>query len=251
MTPAEREARPATGILLVAHGDGGADPRDLTIRRLADGLSARIPLPVAWATLKRPETFALARDRLIDAEATAAGLLVMPLFMAEGWFVRRRLPTLLAEHGLAAARVLPAFGLDPGLPALLLRRIAALRAAAGEPGAAARLVLVAHGSASGDTSNRGNAEAIAAALARATGGAPILAFIEEAPRFDAVIGTDGPEIVVGLFVSAGTHALDDVATRVAASPDVVAHLPAIGEDDAVLDLVTAAIERALADSAGS
>jgi sirohydrochlorin ferrochelatase len=248
LTEAEPALRPATGILLAAHGDGGTDPRDLTIRRLAEGLAARIPLPVAWATLKRPETFARARDRLVAAGVAPAGLVVMPLFMAEGWFVRRRLPTLLAEHGLAAARVLPALGLDPGLPALLGRRITELRAAHAEAGAAARLVLVAHGSGSGDTSNRRNAEAIAATLAATTGSAPTLAFIEEAPRWDEVIGADGPEIVVGLFVSAGTHALDDVATRVAASPSVLAHLPAIGEDDAVLDLVAGTIARFRADS---
>ena len=75
--------------------------------------------------------------------------------------------------------------------------------------------------------------------------APVhLGFIEEPPSFDEVIGAGAGEIVVGLFVSAGTHALDDVAARVAAAGTVVHHVAAIGRDAGVADLV----EKALADA---
>ncbi|TBW37974.1 hypothetical protein EYW49_10185 [Siculibacillus lacustris] len=228
----------ATGLLIVAHGDGGADPQDATLRRLATRLAVRLPLPVAWATLKRPESFAAARERLGSA---AARPVIYPLFMTEGRFVRVRLPRVLEEQGLAAATRLPVFGHDPGLIDLLAARIAAVAAASGRDDL--RVVLIAHGSASGDAGSRTSSEHIAAALAARLGRAPQLGFIEEAPRFDTVIGAGPPEIVVGLFVSAGTHAIDDVAATVAVRPSVIHHVAAIGEDDGVADLVAAAVTR--------
>lgn len=229
-----------TALLVVAHGDGGENPRDDTVRVLAERLAKRLDLPVDWATLKRPETFAAARERLGVA---AERLVVYPLFMAAGFFVRVKLPKLLAEAGFGEAEILPVFGLDPTLVDLVEHRLRSIASMQGgrEP-RDFRIVLVAHGSASGDTGSRRATEAIAADLGYRLGTTPHVAFIEEAPFFDEAIGA-GAEIVVGLFVSAGTHALDDVAACVAKTPSVLHHVATVGDDAGVADMVAAALER--------
>lgn len=243
MTP---PSPPAPPLLVVAHGDGGGDPRDETVRLLAERLARRLDRPVDWATLKRPDTFAEARGRFTAAlgpDVPLGRVVVYPLFMAEGYFVRVRLPKLLAEHGFAETSMLPVFGLDPGLVDLIERR---LRVVASMQGgltpADLRIALIAHGSASGDAGSRLSSEAIAGTLRARLGGDLRLGFIEEAPFYDRLIAEEKPDVVVGLFVSAGTHALDDVAAAVAATPEVRHHVDAIGRDAGVADLV----ERALA-----
>lgn len=240
---------PAAPLLVVAHGDGGADPRDETVRLLAERLARRLDGPVDWATLKRPESFDDARTRLAAALRRADDeplpVVVYPLFMAEGYFVRTKLPKLLGEHGFAQTVVLPVFGLDPGLVDLLDHRLRSIASMQG--GLAPRdlpIALIAHGSGSGDAGSRLASEAVAGTL-RARLGADIrLGFIEEEPFYDRLIAEEKPAIVVGLFVSAGTHALDDVASAVAHAPCVRHHVDAIGRDASVADMV----ERAFLDA---
>lgn len=228
-----------SALLVVAHGDGGTDPRDETVRVLAERLARRLDLPVDWAVLKRPETFAAAAGRL---GAATARLAVYPLFLSRGFFVRVKLPRLLADAGLGDAVVLPILGDDPALVDLVERRLRAVASLVGgrEP-KDFRIALVAHGSASGEAEPRRVASAITADLDLRLGAEIRLGYIEEAPFFDGVV--PGAEIVVGLFVSAGTHALDDVAALVAKTPSVRHHVAAIGEDAGLADLVAAALAR--------
>lgn len=245
---------PPAALLVAAHGDGGTDPRDETVRLLAERLARRLDIPVDWATLKRPETFAAARTRLAaalgrsaaeDGEvAPLAGVAVYPLFMSRGFFVREKLPNCLEEAGFEEPVMLPVFGLASGLVDMLEHRLRSLASMEGgrEP-RDLRIVLVAHGSASGDAGSRRAAEALTADLAYRLGTHLHLAFIEEAPFYDVVITEIRPEIVVGLFVSTGTHALDDVAARVAATGGVLHHVEAIGRDAGAADIVEAALKQ--------
>lgn len=243
-----------TALLLAAHGDGGTDPRDETVRLLAERLAKRLDLPVDWATLKRPETFAEARARLAAAVAGSppdaplpGPVAVYPLFMAEGTFVRNRLPARLREAGFDDVVMLPVFGLSVGLVDLIEHRLRSIAAMQGgrEP-KDLRVLLVGHGSASGDAGPRRAAEALAADLAYRLETRPHLGFIEETPFVDEALESVKPEIVVGLFVSAGTHALDDLASAVARTPGILHHVDAIGRDAGVAEMV----EKALADLGG-
>lgn len=243
-----------TALLLAAHGDGGTDPRDETVRLLAERLAKRLDLPVDWATLKRPETFAEARARLAAAvdgsspDALPPGpVAVYPLFMAEGTFVRNRLPARLREAGFDDVVMLPVFGLSVGLVDLIEHRLRSIAAMQGgrEP-KDLRVLLVGHGSASGDAGPRRAAEALAADLAYRLETRPHLGFIEETPFVDEALASVKPEIVVGLFVSAGTHALDDLASAVARTPGILHHVDAIGRDAGVAEMV----EKALTDFRG-
>jgi sirohydrochlorin ferrochelatase len=234
-----------TALLVVAHGDGGADPRDETVRRLAERLAKRLDRPVDWATLKRPDSFEAAHTRL---GAAAERVVVYPLFMANGYFVRVKLPKLLGESGFGDTEILPVFGLDLRLVDLVEHRLRSVASMQGgrEP-KDLRIALIAHGSASGDAGSRLASEAIAADLGYRLDTTLHLGFIEEAPFFHEVIGA-GAEIVVGLFVSAGTHALDDVAALVAKTPTVRHHVATVGDDAGVADMVEAALARHVATS---
>lgn len=230
-----------TAVLLAAHGDGGEARRNEAIRALAASLARRIDLPVDWAVLKEPDSFAAARARL--GAAAEGRVAVYPFFMAEGWFVRTRLPAVLAEAGFGAIERLVPFGLDPRLVDLVAHRLAEIASlqGGGRP-ADFRILLVAHGSGSGEPASRERAEAIAADLAYRGLGRPHLAFIEEPPFVADAIDAIDPEIVLGLFVSEGTHAIDDVAALLAGRPAVRHHVAAIGTDLGVADLVAGAVE---------
>ncbi len=239
-------------LLVAAHGDGGTDPRDETVRLLAERLAKRLDLPVDWATLKRPESFEAAAVRLRAATATPddtplGRIAVYPLFMAEGTFVRNRLPARLAAAGFGDVAMLPIFGLSPELVDLIEHRLRSLASMQGgrEP-KDLRIALFAHGSASGDAGPRRAAEALTADLAYRLGTHLHLGFIEEPPFVPDVVRSVRPEIVVGLFVSAGTHALDDVASAVRADPALLHHVETVGRDAGVADMVERALARLLA-----
>lgn len=233
---------PVSAVLLAAHGDGGEARENRAIRTVAERLARRLDVPVDWAVLKDPETFPAARARLGDAVG-AGRVAVYPFFMAEGYFVRSRLPKMLREAGFGETEILTPFGLDPRLVDLIehrLRSVAAMQG--GRTPAEFRILMVAHGSGSGEPASRLRAEAVAADLAFRGLGAIHLGFIEEPPFVGDAFEAVDPEIVLGFFASEGTHALDDVATLVAERPRILHHVTAIGMDLEVADLVARAVE---------
>lgn len=232
---------PITAVLLAAHGDGGEARENRAVRAIAERLARRLDLPVDFALLKEPETFAEARARL--GRAADGRVAVYPFFMSDGYFVRVRLPRALTEAGFGECTVLPAFGTDPRVIDLVEHRLRAVAAEAGgrEP-RDFRILLVGHGSGSGEPASRLRVEAVAADLAYRGLGPVRVGFIEEAPFVDDAFATVDPEIVVGFFASEGTHALDDVATLVAERPGVLHHVAAIGTDLSVADMVARAVE---------
>lgn len=237
--PSVAPAPPFSAVLVAAHGDGGTDPRNNAVRALAAALGDRLGLPVAWAVIRDPDSFGRARTQLgAAADGTVA---VYPLFMADGFFVSRKLPALLSDAGFGEVVRLPPLGHDPGLTDLVERRLRSTTDRLGHADAGlARIVMIAHGSGSGDGANRRSAEALAAQLAE-RGLRPRLGFIEESPFYDAVIAEAAPEIVVGLFASEGTHALDDVRSAVEANGSVRHHIAAIGTDAEIVELAENAI----------
>lgn len=232
---------PVTAVLLAAHGDGGEDRKNTAIRAVAERLSRRLDLPVDWAVLKDPETFGAARARL--GAAADGRVAVYPFFMSDGYFVRRKLPAMLAEAGFAETIRLAPLGLDPSLLDLLeIRLRAAASMAGGREPRDLRILMIAHGSGSGEPASRRAAEAVVAALAYRGLGPIHLGFIEEPPMVEESFEAADPEIVVGFFASEGTHALDDVASLVVERPQVLHHITAIGTDLGVADIVARAVE---------
>jgi sirohydrochlorin ferrochelatase len=155
-------------------------------------------------------------------------VLVYPLFMSDGYYVRQAIPERL---GLRAGRdnwghkvqIAEPLGVSPELPALL---DAALRSAAGAHGLDAprtHVLLVAHGS----TKSPHSAD-VARSIARKVedGGrfaSVSPALLEEEPFLAEALGSlPRPLLVLGLFAGEGLHGGDDLsaAVRVLNDPEV-------------------------------
>ncbi|MHA1529289.1 MAG: hypothetical protein ACTSVG_09720, partial [Alphaproteobacteria bacterium] len=148
MAPAAEHTAPGSGsgqALIVAHGSPSSPEGP---QRAICGLAAvaEALLPVGWAvrgaTLAAPGAIAAAFSDL----RSSGRLLVYPHFMTDGWFSTSELPRRLRATGAGGVDILPAFGLDPAVLRLCLRRAGeAVLAARYAPGEAA-LLLAAHGS---------------------------------------------------------------------------------------------------------
>jgi sirohydrochlorin ferrochelatase len=233
---------PVSALMIVAHGDGGEARLNSNVQHLRDQLAKAIDLPVVYGLLKEPETFAGARECLgTSAEGT---VLVMPLFMSDGYFVRVKLPQVLAANGFHSVDRMTPFGLMEDLVDLLEHRLKSLASMAGGREARdMRILMVAHGSRSGEPASRLRAESVAATLGARGLGHIHLAFIEEPPSVAAQLEAIDPEIVIGFFASEGTHALNDVKELVDERPGVLFHVTAIGIDEGVAPMIAAAMAR--------
>ena len=233
-----------SALLVVAHGDGGEARLNTSVQHLAEQLARLVDLPVDWAVLKEPETFAAARARL--GAATVGRVLVFPFFMSEGYFVRVKLPKLLAEYGFVDPERLTAFGEMAEIVDLVAQRLASIASLdGGRLPADLPTLMVAHGSRSGEPASRQRAETVAATLAARGHGTIHLAFIEEPPSVSDQLAAVDPAVVIGFFASEGTHALNDVAELVELRPAIRHHVRAIGLDEAVAPMVAAAVARRL------
>ncbi|HEU4322879.1 MAG TPA: sirohydrochlorin chelatase [Roseiflexaceae bacterium] len=134
--------------ILIGHGSLRADSGAAMIRLAARASAAGVAPLVAPAFLNysRPTLpQALARCAARGAEE----VVLLPYFLAPGWFVHTALPKLLGEslaaHPRLRARIAPPLGDHPALAALVHKRADAALAADGQSEAPA-LLLVAHGS---------------------------------------------------------------------------------------------------------
>lgn len=112
------EAAPVGSVLVAAHGSGRSSvPSDVAVH-LAGKIAARTGIArVEAAFIDQSPTLA-------GAVGHGPGSVCLPYFAAEGGHVSDDLPRALAEAGFQG-RVLPALGLDPRLPGVIARAIAA------------------------------------------------------------------------------------------------------------------------------
>lgn len=166
--------------------------------------------------------FLNAAPTLAEAAAAAGGapLIVLPMFMTDGYLARRAVPRALGRP----ARLLTPFGLLPGLPGLIHARARELCEEQGMAPARATLLLVGHGSRQGGGAPRAAVVDQAEQVARAGGFAAVeIAFLEEPPGLDAQLRRCAGDLVVaGFFATPGAHASEDVPRLLAADPRAAA-----------------------------
>jgi sirohydrochlorin ferrochelatase len=235
---------PATefAALIIAHGSPSApDGPQRAMEELGAAVAAL--LPEGWAargaTLAAPGAIAGAL-----AELPAAGrLLVYPHFMADGWFTTEELPRRLRAAGAGGFEVLPAFGLDPAVHRLCLRRAEeASLAAHHRPGEAALLV-VAHGSPSDP-----RPAAAARSAADVLGASGLFrevrsGFIEEPPFLADAARLDPPALCLPLFAGQAGHVEADLPAALAQAGFAGAMLPPVGSDPEVPKIIARALKR--------
>jgi sirohydrochlorin ferrochelatase len=209
-------ARNSCGLLLAAHGEGGARADNMGVAQLADALSARnLVAEVRYGFIK-------GKPAIADAICgfSAHEIIVYPLFFAEGYFTRQRLPGILHDASAADSRlvfhVLPPLGVDPALSTLIVEQAVAMAQVHSVPCEQATVVLLAHGSHT-DQASRMSAEELAS-LVRQTRRfrSARIALLEGEPALrDATADVPGPIIVVGLFAGEGRHGADDAPRLIA------------------------------------
>ncbi|MGB3146383.1 MAG: CbiX/SirB N-terminal domain-containing protein [Paracoccaceae bacterium] len=192
--------------LIVAHGQpSDPAPAEADLAALTDLVARHLPgWQIGSATLA-------AEGRLEDALARLDQPLILPFFMADGWFTKVNLPKRLTAAGLAAPRILPPFGLMDALPALLREALDQALMTRDWRVEDTALLLAAHGS------GRSRAPAAAAnRLAAAIGSSrPFadlrLGFIEETPRLaEAARGMGPKSLCLPLFVARWGHVETDI-----------------------------------------
>lgn len=234
--------------VLVAHGDrGGPSPNAALAAQTAavkdlTGLST-----VVAGMLKGVPTL---EDALTNAAATGPKqIAVFPLFMADGYFVRKVRERVEAADVVPQPRILTPLGLDLGLPDILVEEAEKVAVREGFPPTSARLLIVGHGSKLGPASANATRRAAArAALARRFASVTT-AFLEEEPFLDDVLaGSAAPTVVAGFFFGNGMHAGEDVPDAIAETGANAIYTGAIGNSPAVAPLIAAALTASFAQS---
>ena len=226
------QSAPAPAAAIVAHGQPG-DPGALQpeLEALAARVQALLP---GWTV--RGATLACRRS----LSALHGIEVIYPQFMADGWFVRTETPRRLAAAGVQGVRLLSPLGLDPELPALGARIARDTALAAGIDPAGATLVVVGHGS-KGSRASAKSTQAFADALPDGAGFAHVTtAFIEEAP-FLAEVAPEGPAVCLPFFATNGGHTTEDIPQGWRGHGPIA---PPIGMNDAIPDLIAAALRTA-------
>jgi len=231
----------ATGrsALIVAHGSPSApEEPSRVLRALAADVAMLLPgWAVRGATLAAPGAIA---DALKDLPE-AGRLLVYPHFMADGWFTTEELPRRLAGGGVGKFDILPAFGLDPAVLRLCLRRAEeAAQAESYAPGEAALLV-AAHGSPSDP--RPAAAAGVAVRLLGQSGAfrEVRVGFIDEAPFLADAARIDGSAICLPFFAGRAGHVEVDLPAALAEANFPGPMLAPIGADAAVPGIIAAAL----------
>lgn len=232
--------------VLASHGDrAGASP-NATLRAQTDAVRQRTSAHlVTSGVLKGDPTI---EEAIAVAKASGADeILVYPLFMADGYFVKKVLRERVDAEtaGRTASRILMPLGLDPALPALL--RDEALNSAAREGFAPAvsRLLIVGHGSKLGPASANATRAIASAVRAISTFAAIETAFLEEDPAVEhALAASNLPTIVSGFFFGDGLHAGEDVPEAIAETGARAVYTGPIGNAVALPALIAASIAAA-------
>lgn len=237
-----------TAVVLAAHGDRAGERPNATL------LGHCVALAELGVFGSVHAGFLKAEPDIEQAIAHARGwgaarLVVVPIFMADGYFVRRILePRVRAAAGSANYRILAPLGLDPRLADLMCHEAEACALAHDLDPRACRLLIVGHGSEIGPASARATrrAGAVIAKLGRFA--VVATAFLEE-PEFlaDALKSSPQPTIVSGFFSGDGLHAGEDVPTAITDTAADAIYAGSIGRAVAVRTLILSAIDDALGD----
>lgn len=197
--------------ILVGHGQPSDPvPAEGDMQALARAVQDHLP---GW---RIEGTTLAARGALAATLGRLKAPLVLPFFMADGFFTRQILPARLAAQGSGHLCRLAPFGLWPETAVLAARILRDASTDAGWPVPETRLLLAAHGSGRGPLAAKA-ARTVQARIQDETGfGAYRLGFIEQAPFLaDAAQDLGTKALCLPLFVARWGHVRDDLPEALA------------------------------------
>lgn len=199
--------------ILVAHGQpSDPAPAEADVARLAAKVAAECPdWTIRAATLASP-------DALQGALSGTVAPVIVPLFMADGWFIRTALPDRLARVGTTGARILTPFGLLPAVRDLAAKAAENAARAQGWHPQDCTLILAAHGSGRSPYPAEAANQTASAIAARVPFAAIRTGFIEEPPGLaEVAAGTGAQAICLPLFIARWGHVIDDIPAALASA----------------------------------
>lgn len=234
-------SRPA--VLLLAHGERLNGQTNETVTLMLSALRERkAAAEVGVGFLKGPPSIEEAVQRL-----SAQRVVVCPMFMAEGYFLRiatDRLRKAAMQDGRSRMiDILPALGVDPALAEIAAARAAATASERGFALAETALALVAHGSLREKASQTATDVLVERVRQLGPFETVLGAFLEQSPSLsEALSGHAGPTVVVGLFVGNGLHGQADLQRLMGTLPaNRAAFAGNVGAWPDIADLVAARI----------
>jgi sirohydrochlorin ferrochelatase len=238
-------------LLLLAHGERLDGQTNEAVNLIFSMLrERRVAAEVGVGFLGASPSIEEAVQRL-----TAPRLLVYPLFMADGYFLRiatDRLRKAAMQDGMSRTLdILPPLGADPALAELVIARAATAASERGFALAETALILVAHGSLRQEASQAATDLLVERVRRLGRFDGVYGAFLEQPPSLAAALsGHPGPAVVVGLFVGNGLHGEADLQRQIGSLPaERIAFAGTLGSWPEIADLVTIRVARALSGSA--
>ncbi len=226
--------------VIVSHGSPSVpEGPEAAVQALARRVADRLPgWKIRGATLAAEGRLATALDGLSDGQP-----LIYPFFMADGWFVRSKLPQRLREIREGEYQVLPPLGLDPVLPAVCLEELHQAAQREGWPLRETRVLLAAHGSPT-DARPRKAAERVAESIKAAGLFRDVhLGFIDEQPFLAEAARIEGPALCLPLFAGRAGHVEVDLPQALASAAFSGPLLDPIGLRPGTAQVVAAALMR--------
>lgn len=220
--------RPA--LLIVAHGERGGVAND----RLAHSLVGRLKHSRRYRTVQTCFISKQPSLKTVLNKLSKGPVVIYPLFMSKGYYVKQMIPKLLAAAKDAGGRknyptaILEPVGLNPGLPKLVAELALSTIEASGLAADNCHLLLVAHGS-NKDKASREATSLLAAEITKQNYFAGVeQSFLEERPFLEEQLKTiKGPAVAVGLFIGEGLHGVVDLpeAIKLSGRSDILRSLP--------------------------
>lgn len=228
----------ATAVVLAAHGDRGGSFSNAALLAHRDALRSGGDFACVSAGVLKGEPSL--EDALAAAIASRpARIVVYPVFMADGFFVRTRLADRVAAAALSVPwEIFPPLGTDADLPELVLRHAERAAGKMGFAPAATTLLLVGHGSKFGPASADATRVVAKAVKDLKVFADTATAFLEEPPLVEeALAAAKGPVVVSGFFAGDGMHAGDDVPNAIARCAATAIYAGSVGNDSAISELI--------------
>ncbi len=223
-------------VVIVSHGSpSDPDPQEAFIRDLAARVTDVSGHQVRGATLAKKGALAAAVRGLETP-------LIMPHFMADGWFVSTHLQRRLQQTGLKRWHMAAPFGLNRALPAMAIQHLrAALKRHEMAPGTPA-LIIAAHGSPSDPRPARATYSFARAVEASDLFRGVRVGFVDEDPSLEDAARVRAPAILLPFFAARAGHVLMDLPDALAAARFEGPVLDPIGTWDAVPALIAKSLD---------
>ncbi len=234
-------------LIIVTNGEARGEKRNSALLKLTASLQNHEDLrqkdidKVSCCVLSGKPTVSAA---LQQAAKTADHILIYPLFMSEGYFLKTALPSQIASSDISTPiTMLPSLSSDPALPPLLYQKaLETLRTTQWQI-EETRLLIVGHGS----SKNPASAQATRRQARNLITSSQFLgietAFLEEEPFIEELLGHTKqlPTIIIGYFTGQGLHGKNDIEQAIETTGANAVYADSIGSAPEIKHIILAAV----------